>query len=187
MGWSYRDGPAPWDVGQPQPAVVRVGVDGRVRRRVLDVGCGTGENALHIASLGLHVLGVDVAPKPRWRWPARRPRMWDEAEFAVADAFALGRLGRMFDTVLDCGLFHTLTVMSGEATWQVRRRSPTVAGALYVLCFSGVESPHCWRPASCQSGGAESGIPSSQRLGHHRREPGRCQTRSATAAHRCGS
>jgi 2-polyprenyl-3-methyl-5-hydroxy-6-metoxy-1,4-benzoquinol methylase len=28
---------------------------------VLDAGCGTGENALHIASLGLSVLGVDVA------------------------------------------------------------------------------------------------------------------------------
>jgi 2-polyprenyl-3-methyl-5-hydroxy-6-metoxy-1,4-benzoquinol methylase len=28
---------------------------------VLDAGCGTGENALHVASLGLSVLGVDVA------------------------------------------------------------------------------------------------------------------------------
>ena len=28
---------------------------------VLDAGCGTGENALHVASLGLPVLGVDVA------------------------------------------------------------------------------------------------------------------------------
>jgi 2-polyprenyl-3-methyl-5-hydroxy-6-metoxy-1,4-benzoquinol methylase len=28
---------------------------------VLDAGCGTGENALYIGSLGLSVLGVDVA------------------------------------------------------------------------------------------------------------------------------
>jgi cyclopropane fatty-acyl-phospholipid synthase-like methyltransferase len=28
---------------------------------VLDAGCGTGENALHVASLRLSVLGVDVA------------------------------------------------------------------------------------------------------------------------------
>jgi predicted RNA methylase len=28
---------------------------------VLDAGCGTGDNALHIAALGLRVLGVDVA------------------------------------------------------------------------------------------------------------------------------
>jgi len=30
---------------------------------VLDAGCGTGENALHVASLGLPVLGVDVAER----------------------------------------------------------------------------------------------------------------------------
>jgi ubiquinone/menaquinone biosynthesis C-methylase UbiE len=30
-----------------------------------------------------------------------------EVEFAVADAFQLERLGRRFETELDCGLFHT--------------------------------------------------------------------------------
>src|SRR6184192_3048681 len=62
---SYHDGPAPWDIGQPQPAVVRLASEGGFAGAVLDAGCGTGENALHIASLGmsagLSVLGVDVA------------------------------------------------------------------------------------------------------------------------------
>ena len=30
-----------------------------------------------------------------------------QVEFAAADAFQLERLGRRFETVLDCGLFHT--------------------------------------------------------------------------------
>jgi 2-polyprenyl-3-methyl-5-hydroxy-6-metoxy-1,4-benzoquinol methylase len=30
-----------------------------------------------------------------------------EVEFAAANAFQLERLGRRFETVLDCGLFHT--------------------------------------------------------------------------------
>src|ERR671938_121911 len=58
---SYHDGPAPWDIGRPQPAVVRLGSAGGFAGAVLDAGCGTGENALHVASLGLSVLGVDVA------------------------------------------------------------------------------------------------------------------------------
>ncbi len=58
---SYHDGPAPWDIGQPQPAIVRLASEGRLAGAVLGAGCGTGENALHIASLGLSVLGVDVA------------------------------------------------------------------------------------------------------------------------------
>ena len=58
---SYHGGPAPWDIGRPQPAVVRVASEGGFTGAVLDAGCGTGENTLHVASLGLSVLGVDVA------------------------------------------------------------------------------------------------------------------------------
>src|SRR6186997_2283287 len=58
---SYRDGPAPWDIGRPQPVVVRLASAGRFTGAVLDAGCGTGENALHLASHGLSVLGFDVA------------------------------------------------------------------------------------------------------------------------------
>ena len=57
----YRDGPAPWDIGQPQPAIMRLASEGGFAGAVLDAGCGTGENALRVASLGLSVLGVDVA------------------------------------------------------------------------------------------------------------------------------
>jgi hypothetical protein len=55
---SYRDGPAPWDIGRPQPAIVRLASAGGIAGAVLDAGCGTGENTLHVASLGLSVLGA---------------------------------------------------------------------------------------------------------------------------------
>src|SRR5258708_35160430 len=58
---SYHDGPAPWDIGLPQPAIVRLASEGGFAGAVLDAGCGTGENALHVASRGLSGLGVDVA------------------------------------------------------------------------------------------------------------------------------
>src|SRR5215471_2428474 len=58
---SYRDGSPPWDIGQPQPAIVRLASEGAFTGPVLDAGCGTGENALHVASVGLQVLGFDVA------------------------------------------------------------------------------------------------------------------------------
>ena len=104
---SYQDGPAPWDIGQPQPAVVRLASEGGFAGTVLDVGCGTGENALHLASLGLSVLGVDVAETALAIARAKADDRGIELEFAAADAFHLERLARMFETVLDCGLFHT--------------------------------------------------------------------------------
>ncbi|HET7616949.1 MAG TPA: class I SAM-dependent methyltransferase, partial [Vicinamibacterales bacterium] len=48
---SYHGGPAPWDIGQPQPRIVRAAAEGAFSGTVLDAGCGTGEHALHLASL----------------------------------------------------------------------------------------------------------------------------------------
>jgi len=133
---SYRDGPAPWDIGRPQQAVVRVAAAGGFAGAVLDAGCGTGENTLHIASLGLPVLGVDVAETALAMARKKARDRGTNAEFEAADAFHLERLGRKFNTVLDCGLFHTCE--GDERTRYVASlASVTEPGAtVYVLCFS---------------------------------------------------
>jgi ubiquinone/menaquinone biosynthesis C-methylase UbiE len=103
---------------------------------VLDAGCGTGENALHVASLGLSVLGVDVAETALAIARAKADDRGIEVEFAAADAFQLERLGRRFKTVLDCGLFHTFDA-DERPRYVASLASVTERdGTLYVLCFS---------------------------------------------------
>jgi len=144
MPWdaSYRrDEPAPWDIGRPQPAVIRLASEGGFAGAVLDAGCGTAENALHIASLrvptGLSVLGVDVAETALAIARQKAADRGIEVEFAAADALHLDRLGRKFRTVLDCGLFHTFDDLderrryAASLTWVTEQ-----GGTLYVLCFS---------------------------------------------------
>jgi 2-polyprenyl-3-methyl-5-hydroxy-6-metoxy-1,4-benzoquinol methylase len=99
----YHDGPAPWDVGHPQPAIVRLASEGGFAGAVLDAGCGTGENALHLASLGFSVVGVDVADTALAIARAKADDRGVEVEFAAADALQLAHLGRRFEAVLDCG------------------------------------------------------------------------------------
>jgi SAM-dependent methyltransferase len=133
---SYRDGPAPWDIGRPQPAVVRLASEGRFAGPVLDAGCGTGENTLHVASLGVSVLGVDVAETALAMARAKADDRVVEVEFAMADALHLERLGQTFETVLDSGLFHTL---DGDERPEYVASLASVTehgGTLYVLCFS---------------------------------------------------
>ena len=59
-----------------------------------------------------------------------------EVEFAAADALQLERFGRMFETVLDCGVFHTFD--GDERTQYVASLASVTEhdGTLYVLCFS---------------------------------------------------
>jgi SAM-dependent methyltransferase len=136
---SYLDGPPPWDLGEPQPAILRLAGEGAFVGSVLDAGCGTGEHALHIAALGLHVLGVDVAETALSIAREKAARRGLDADFVVGDALHLGRLGQVFETVLDCGLFHTFD--SDERRDYVAGLASVTSrgGNLYVLCFSDTE------------------------------------------------
>src|SRR5215471_1883797 len=96
----------PWDIGRPQPAFVRLANEGRLIGRLLDAGCGTGENALLAASRGAEVTGIDVAPTAIARARAKASERGLTVRFEVADALDLGRLGLTADTVIDSGVFH---------------------------------------------------------------------------------
>ena len=103
---SYRRHVAPWDIGRPQPTFVRLADEGRLTGRLLDAGCGTGENALMAASRGADVTGIDVAPTAIARARAKASERGLTARFEVADALDLGRLSLTVDTVIDSGVFH---------------------------------------------------------------------------------
>jgi SAM-dependent methyltransferase len=110
--------------------------DGGLAGAVLDAGCGTGENALLVASLGFSVLGVDVAETALAIAREKASRRGIKVDFAVADAFQLQLLGRTFQTVLDCGLFHTFN--ANERPGYVASLATVTEhnGTLYILCFS---------------------------------------------------
>jgi SAM-dependent methyltransferase len=142
---SYQDGPAPWDIDRPQPAVVRLADEGAFAGAVLDAGCGTGENALQIAAAGLPVLGVDVAATALSIAREKARARGLKADFELADALQLARLDRVFETVFDCGLFHTFD--PGERRAYVESLASVTAsgGHLFLLCFSDAE-PGDWGP-----------------------------------------
>lgn len=133
---SYRDGPPPWDIGRPQPAVVRLAASGGFTGSVLDAGCGTGENALLIASLGLSVVGIDLAEAALAIARMKAQGRGLDVEFLAADALRIQHLERRFDTVLDCGLFHTFD--TAERSRYVDRLASVTEpdGILHALCFS---------------------------------------------------
>jgi SAM-dependent methyltransferase len=147
MSWdaAYRDGQPPWDIDGPQPAVVELAAAGVFAGRVVDVGCGTGENALHLASRGLDVTGVDGAPTAIDQARQKAQLRGLGAAFIVADALQLETLERTFDGALDCGLFHTFSD-DERIRFQQSLHSVLTPGARYVLlCFSDAE-PGTWGP-----------------------------------------
>lgn len=142
---SYRGHPAPWDIGRPQPAIVRLADRGAFAGTVLDAGCGTGEHALLLAARGHEVFGVDVAATAIAIAREKAADRELNAEFMVADALALGRLARSFDGVLDVGLFHTFDDERRRAYVDSLASVMRPGGTLHLLCFSD-RDPGDWGP-----------------------------------------
>src|SRR5689334_13118634 len=90
----------PWDIGRAQPALAELAERGEVRGRVLDAGCGTGEQALMAARLGLDVTGIDVAPAAIAMAERKAHDRGLSVRFRVGSALELGSLGQQFDTVI---------------------------------------------------------------------------------------
>ncbi len=134
---AYRNGVPPWDIGRPQPAIVRLAKQGLIAGDVIDLGCGTGENALFLASRGLTVVGVDAAQTAiAQAHDKAQLRGTEEATFLVADALALGALGRTFDVGIDCGLFHTFSDADRVRFERSLKRILRAGGRYVLLCFS---------------------------------------------------
>jgi SAM-dependent methyltransferase len=130
------DGRAPWDTGQPQPAIVKLADAGLITGRVLDVGCGTGDNALFLAERGFSLTGVDSAPSALAAARAKARERGLEVSFVLMDALELARLTERFDTAVDSGLLH---VFSDEDRARLIGGLHAVlvpGGSYHLLCFS---------------------------------------------------
>jgi cyclopropane fatty-acyl-phospholipid synthase-like methyltransferase len=130
------DTPAPWDIGRPQPAFVRLADKGLLLGRLLDSGCGTGEQTLLAAAHGADALGIDVSPRAIKQARGKAAERGLDVRFEVADALRLGDLGLTFDTIIDSGVFH---VFDDEDRARYVASLASVlgdGGHCYLICFS---------------------------------------------------
>lgn len=141
---AYTDLP-PWEIGQPQSEIVRLAEQGEISGDVLDVGCGTGENALYLADRGHDVVGVDASSTAIDRATEKGQNRGLDATFRVGDALRLSDLDRQFDTVIDSGLFHVFSDAERPIFVDGLQSRLHQGGRYHMLCFSDRE-PGTWGP-----------------------------------------
>jgi len=153
---AYASGDLPWDIGRPQPAFRRLAEGGLISGPALDSGCGTGEHALLLASLGIEAVGVDLS---RTAIQMARSKTRDRglaATFVVGNVLDLGALGRTFRSVIDSGMFHTLADDERQPYVTELARCIEPGGRVFLMCFSeltpGAEGPR--RVTQAESHGA---------------------------------
>jgi cyclopropane fatty-acyl-phospholipid synthase-like methyltransferase len=130
------DAPPPWDIGRPQPAFVRLADKGLLAGRLLDSGCGTGEQTLLAASHGAEAVGIDLSPLAVERARGKAVERGLNARFEVADALHAAGLGLTFDTVIDSGVFHVFDDQDRIRYVASLASVLRDGGRCYLLCFS---------------------------------------------------
>jgi SAM-dependent methyltransferase len=114
----YRVGFTPWDQDHV-PAELSGLVEGPTALppgRALDIGCGTGTQAVYLAEHGWRATGVDAVTRGLARARERAQRRGVEVSWVAGDVTRLPTLGfgERFDLLFDRGCFHDLSAAARE-------------------------------------------------------------------------
>jgi SAM-dependent methyltransferase len=108
----YRVGFTPWDTEEVPPELTAIveGPDALPAGRALDLGCGTGTQAVYLAHNGWEVTAIDAVPRPLARARARARAAGVSVDWILADVARLARLELEpgHTLVFDRGCFHGL-------------------------------------------------------------------------------
>jgi SAM-dependent methyltransferase len=131
----YRMGVRPWEIDEDPSELVAVAEDPpAASSRALDLGCGTGLQALLLSHHGWDVVGVDFIEDALERAQRRLDESGLAATFVLGDVRRLDELdlGDPYDLVLDSKCFHGLH--PSERAAYARSLAPLVApGGTYLL------------------------------------------------------
>jgi 2-polyprenyl-3-methyl-5-hydroxy-6-metoxy-1,4-benzoquinol methylase len=107
----YRRAPSveslPWHREEPPALLGRAVAERTTHGRALDLGCGVGVHAVHLAQQGFSVVAVDFVPAALAAARARAEQAGVEIEFRECDVLD-DDVASGFDVVLDSGCLHHL-------------------------------------------------------------------------------
>ena len=134
----YAAGLTPWDDETPPPELVGLvqGDEALPPARALDLGCGTGTDAVFLARHGWQVTGVDSVARPLQAARRRAQEAGVEVAWVQGSVAALDTLGLAgpFHLVHDVGCFHGLS--DDERNGYVRAVTALSATSATMLLFA---------------------------------------------------
>lgn len=142
----YAANELPWDSPEPDPNLIELVQSGRVTKgRALEVGCGTGTNALWLAAQGFEVVALDLAPlaveRARAKAAAADKAIAARCSFAASDFLADELPKGTFQLVYDRGCFHVFDDAQQQASFAARVASVLAPRGLWLSLIGSTEGP----------------------------------------------
>ncbi|MFD8742452.1 class I SAM-dependent methyltransferase [Streptomyces sp. NPDC059616] len=140
--YADRERPVPFFVAKPDEHLASYADRGLIAPgRVLELGCGPGRNAIHLASLGFEVDAVDLSPSALAWAEDRADEAGADVRFHHGDIFDLTatELTGPYDLVYDSGCFHHLPPHRRVSYLALLDRVLAPGGGFALTCFAAGE------------------------------------------------
>ncbi len=137
----YASGDLPWDRGTPDPYLIEYVAHNAGRGRVLEVGCGTGTNALWLAQQGFDVVAFDLSPIAIQRAVGKLGPTPLRCRFEVRDFLAGAPPDGPFDFVFDRGCFHVFDEAEQRARFAAQVAAALRPGGIWLMLAGSTEGP----------------------------------------------
>ena len=106
----YKSGDTPWNIGQPDFNLIEVVTKEPILRcKVLDIGCGTGDNSIWLAQNRFQVIGTDTSEIALEKAKEKASNANVECDFMLVDFLKDKIGGAPFGFVFDRGCFHSFS------------------------------------------------------------------------------
>jgi SAM-dependent methyltransferase len=139
----YKSGDTPWDSGRPSEEMVRVLAETNiVPCRAVELGCGTGTNAVWLAQRGFDVTAIDISPLALAQAQRRAADAGVRVRFLQANVLAPSpELTGPFDFLFDRGCYHVVRRDHVDA-FLTTLRHITRRGSMGLVLAGNAKEPH---------------------------------------------
>jgi SAM-dependent methyltransferase len=106
----YKSGNTPWDAGKPDFNLIEIVTKNPILScKVLDIGCGTGDNSIWLAQNRFQVIGTDISNIAIEKAKEKTSKVNVECDFILVDFLKNKIKGAPFGFVFDRGCFHSFS------------------------------------------------------------------------------
>jgi len=106
---AYEEGSAPWDIGKPDFNLIQTVTTTPIAPcKALEIGCGTGDNAIWLSQHGFQVVGMDASEIAIEKAREKAAQTNVTCAFVVLDVLKSHVEGAPFGFAFDRGCFHTM-------------------------------------------------------------------------------
>ena len=138
----YQSDKPPWETGRPSEELQRVIAEQKIQPcRMIELGCGTGINAIWLAQQGFDVTAVDFSPLAIEKAVRRAAEAHATVRFVLADVLDLPERFEAFPFFFDRGCYHA--VRRDDVHGYLRTlRQITAPGSIGLVLTGNARDPH---------------------------------------------